>query len=154
MIAGGHKILRQFAENGLAIVMDAAGFAVHQRGGAHHLAAESIANGLMAKANAKNRDFARELADDVDRSEEHTSELQSPVHLVCLHSFPTRRSSDLNDSGWPQNPAAVCGKWSCYRDGCGWFCRASARGRAPPCRRKHSQWPDGQGKRQESGFCP
>src|SRR5690348_11008746 len=54
------------------------------------------------------------------RSEEHTSELQSPVHLVCrlllekkktnnavfyvyvygdhrdLHSFPTRRSSDLN----------------------------------------------------------
>src|SRR5690348_1980442 len=41
------------------------------------------------------------------RSEEHTSELQSPVHLVCrlllevfshprdLHSFPTRRSSDL-----------------------------------------------------------
>src|SRR5690348_14204028 len=30
------------------------------------------------------------------RSEEHTSELQSPVHLVCLHSFPTRRSSDLS----------------------------------------------------------
>src|SRR5690348_12508706 len=29
------------------------------------------------------------------RSEEHTSELQSPVHLVDLHSFPTRRSSDL-----------------------------------------------------------
>src|SRR5438876_1194011 len=29
------------------------------------------------------------------RSEEHTSELQSPVHL---HSFPTRRSSDLTYS--------------------------------------------------------
>src|SRR5690348_6385209 len=29
------------------------------------------------------------------RSEEHTSELQSPVHLVYLRSFPTRRSSDL-----------------------------------------------------------
>src|SRR5437867_2381282 len=41
------------------------------------------------------------------RSEEHTSELQSPYDLVCrllleelhttldLHSFPTRRSSDL-----------------------------------------------------------
>src|SRR5687768_1165168 len=41
------------------------------------------------------------------RSEEHTSELQSRLHLVCrlllerygdhrdLHSFPTRRSSDL-----------------------------------------------------------
>src|SRR5947208_862276 len=44
------------------------------------------------------------------RSEEHTSELQSPDHLVCrlllekspnprvLHSFPTRRSSDLLSS--------------------------------------------------------
>src|SRR5438552_2027558 len=44
------------------------------------------------------------------RSEEHTSELQSPDHLVCrlllecavptpaLHSFPTRRSSDLSAS--------------------------------------------------------
>src|SRR5690348_16350024 len=30
------------------------------------------------------------------RSEEHTSELQSPVHLVDLPSFPTRRSSDLS----------------------------------------------------------
>src|SRR5690625_307227 len=29
------------------------------------------------------------------RSEEHTSELQSRGHLVYLHSFPTRRSSDL-----------------------------------------------------------
>src|SRR5688500_2096232 len=35
---------------------------------------------------------------DATRSEEHTSELQSPCNLVCrstLHSFPTRRSSDL-----------------------------------------------------------
>src|SRR5699024_940889 len=30
-----------------------------------------------------------------DRSEEHTSELQSRFDLVALHSFPTRRSSDL-----------------------------------------------------------
>src|SRR5437899_953071 len=32
-----------------------------------------------------------------NRSEEHTSELQSLRHLVCLYflSFPTRRSSDL-----------------------------------------------------------
>src|SRR5438046_2627319 len=33
-----------------------------------------------------------------NRSEEHTSELQSLTNLVCrldLHSFPTRRSSDL-----------------------------------------------------------
>src|SRR5574339_352366 len=30
-----------------------------------------------------------------DRSEEHTSELQSPGDHLYLHSFPTRRSSDL-----------------------------------------------------------
>src|SRR5437762_1215150 len=45
---------------------------------------------------------------DLSRSEEHTSELQSPMYLVCrlllekpaarplTPSFPTRRSSDLN----------------------------------------------------------
>src|SRR5438309_922970 len=32
------------------------------------------------------------------RSEEHTSELQSQFHLVDIHSFPTRRSSDLNEN--------------------------------------------------------
>src|SRR5437660_837088 len=34
------------------------------------------------------------------RSEEHTSELQSRGHLVFLHSFPTRRSSDLIHSSF------------------------------------------------------
>src|SRR5437879_5805130 len=46
----------------------------------------------------------------IGRSEEHTSELQSPMYLVCrlllehhlhspnLHPFPTRRSSDLIDA--------------------------------------------------------
>src|SRR5690348_1750337 len=59
------------------------------------------------------------------RSEEHTSELQSPVHLVCrlllecyadprdLHSFPTRRSSDLSSPAadrrtWPGPSRASC----------------------------------------------
>src|SRR5690348_2845395 len=37
------------------------------------------------------------------RSEEHTSELQSPVHLVALLSFPTRRSSDLDRGGGPDH---------------------------------------------------
>src|SRR5690625_5149001 len=32
----------------------------------------------------------------MDRSEEHTSELQSRGHLVHLYCFPTRRSSDLH----------------------------------------------------------
>src|SRR5206468_714722 len=51
-----------------------------------------------------------------DRSEEHTSELQSRSDLVCRlllerssvhpdpHSFPTRRSSDLGILAQPQNP--------------------------------------------------
>src|SRR5689334_19926442 len=51
-----------------------------------------------------------------ERSEEHTSELQSQFHLVCrlllesidnnidLYIFPTRRSSDLCDSGNPYEP--------------------------------------------------
>src|SRR5437762_2194345 len=49
---------------------------------------------------------------DAVRSEEHTSELQSPMYLVCRHrallSFPTRRSSDLalsQDSRWPPTAA-------------------------------------------------
>src|SRR5437763_1790751 len=47
----------------------------------------------------------RQVAGPRDRSEEHTSELQSPMYLVCrllrarlhraLHPLPTRRSSDL-----------------------------------------------------------
>src|SRR5437879_5428167 len=47
-----------------------------------------------------------------DRSEEHTSELQSPMYLVCRlllasghpsprPSFPTRRSSDLDSESRP-----------------------------------------------------
>src|SRR5688500_16622729 len=47
------------------------------------------------------------------RSEEHTSELQSPCNLVCrllvsLHSFPTRRSSDLFDG---RDLPAVVAEW-------------------------------------------
>src|SRR5699024_3214091 len=39
----------------------------------------------------------KEVSDYItDRSEEHTSELQSRFDLVYLNSFPTRRSSDLN----------------------------------------------------------
>src|SRR5437879_2231922 len=35
--------------------------------------------------------------DILTRSEEHTSELQSPIYLVPSHSLPTRRSSDLSE---------------------------------------------------------
>src|SRR5690606_39126012 len=60
------------------------------------------------------RDFA------AARSEEHTSELQSRENLVCrllleknsdcleLHSFPTRRSSDLSRCGWSSTAPTSC----------------------------------------------
>src|ERR1700756_569233 len=66
MVTRGYEILGQFAKNGFAIVMDSAGFAVHQRRSAYHITSERVANGLMAEANSKDRDFPRELADDVD----------------------------------------------------------------------------------------
>src|SRR5438034_84820 len=52
------------------------------------------------------------------RSEEHTSELQSHSDLVCLHSFPTRRSSDLIGSVYRR-----LGKWQMALDE---FYRAAA----------------------------
>src|SRR5947208_2055263 len=57
------------------------------------------------------------------RSEEHTSELQSPDHLVCrlplehyahcsaLHSFPTRRSSDLRQVHARRVPRLLDPEW-------------------------------------------
>src|SRR6202049_2669499 len=65
MVTRGYEILRQFAKNGFAVVMDSAGFAVHQRRSAYHIASERVANGLMAEANSKDGDLPGELADDV-----------------------------------------------------------------------------------------
>src|SRR5437867_778225 len=62
----------------------------------------------------------------MDRSEEHTSELQSPYDLVCRHSldlysFPTRRSSDLwfssnedlaQGKDWPRPRGWASRHWS------------------------------------------
>src|SRR5437016_2641750 len=66
MVACGHEVLWKFAKNGLAIVMDTAGLAVHQGRGAHYFAAECVTNGLMAKTNSQDWYFAGELADDVN----------------------------------------------------------------------------------------
>ena len=46
--------------------MDAAGLAVHQLGRAHDAAAEGLADGLMAEANAEQRHLAGKAADHVD----------------------------------------------------------------------------------------
>src|ERR1039458_10186090 len=57
--------------------------------------------GAPARLHPDGRGPVRHAVFLQDRSEEHTSELQSLRHLVCppqpypLHSFPTRRSSDL-----------------------------------------------------------
>src|SRR5574339_297163 len=45
------------------------------------------------------------------RSEEHTSELQSPGDLLDLHSFPTRRSSDLLLACLARTIAAESNRW-------------------------------------------
>src|SRR5437762_953543 len=68
--------------------------------------------------------------DDIARSEEHTSELQSPMYLVCRlllervppqdpHSFPTRRSSDLRSE-------TRCGRRPQHRR-CWWPARSEFR---------------------------
>src|SRR5437879_5751329 len=61
----------------------------------------------IIKSHPQFKEPEKQLQPIVVRSEEHTSELQSPMYLVCrllleayhirrhLHSFPTRRSSDL-----------------------------------------------------------
>src|ERR1039458_6479754 len=45
-----------------------------------------------------------------DRSEEHTSELQSLRHLVFRLSFPTRRSSDLFPTAQPGRASPCFGQ--------------------------------------------
>src|ERR1035438_10321443 len=75
----------------------------------------AFSNSAMAASRVAfnaNASFASafKIAPTIDRSEEHTSELQSLRHLVCrlphrdLHSFPTRRSSDLPSPTrpWPR----------------------------------------------------
>src|SRR5713101_2359732 len=57
---------RQAAEDGLAIVLNLAGFAVHQVLRAHHLAAEGCADRLVSEADSEHGHFAREVADQFD----------------------------------------------------------------------------------------
>ena len=66
MIAGGGHGRGESAEDGLAVVLDRAGLAVHQVLGADDLSAESGADGLMSEADAEHGNFAGEVADDVD----------------------------------------------------------------------------------------
>src|SRR6267378_2601339 len=68
MVAGrGHR-RGQAAKDGLAIVLDLTGFAVHQVLRAHHLPAEGRADGLVSEADSEQRhiSLAREMADQFD----------------------------------------------------------------------------------------
>src|SRR5690606_39403450 len=72
-----------------AAMRDRRGLAVHHGFCPDHLAAEGLADGLVAQADAENGAFAGKVADrryrdaGLRRSEEHTSELQSREKLVC-----------------------------------------------------------------------
>jgi len=66
VIAGRGHGRGESAKDGLAVVLDGAGLAVHQVFGADDLSAKSCADGLMSEADAKHGNFAGEVADDVD----------------------------------------------------------------------------------------
>ena len=51
VVARGGEGVGELAENGFSIVMNLAGFAVKNFGGANHFAAESLAHGLVTEAN-------------------------------------------------------------------------------------------------------
>ena len=54
------------AENAGAGMADRRELAVHRRGRAHHLAAEGIADRLMAEADAEDRDLAGSRGDEIE----------------------------------------------------------------------------------------
>ena len=57
VVARGHKILRQILENRFAVVMDAAGLAVHDFRRADHLPSKRLSDRLMAQAHSQNRNL-------------------------------------------------------------------------------------------------
>src|SRR5947207_2149454 len=81
------------------------------------------------------------MDEDDERSEEHTSELQSHSDHVHLHSFPPRRSSDLQPILAMRRPAGRAGRQRRARSSrCGDRCyseetKAYSRDRVPERRR-------------------
>ena len=66
VVARRHKILRQILEDRFVVVMNAAGFAVHDLRRADDLPPERVSDGLMAEAHAEDRNLPREAPDHVD----------------------------------------------------------------------------------------
>lgn len=65
VITGGCEGLRQVFEDGLAAVLDDGGLAMHQAPGADDIAAEDMADALMAQADAEDRRALAKGLDDV-----------------------------------------------------------------------------------------
>src|SRR6185437_5111592 len=63
VVAGGGEGLGQAAEDGLAVVLDHAGLAVHQHLGADDAGAKGLTDALMAEADAEDGDAAGEVLD-------------------------------------------------------------------------------------------
>jgi hypothetical protein len=66
VIARGGQWIGEALENPLVVVVDLVGLAVHQPFGPHDDAARRLANGLMAEADAEERDLAHEFLDALD----------------------------------------------------------------------------------------
>src|SRR5208282_1717461 len=66
VIARSSHRRRDAAEDGLAVVLDGAGLAVHQRASADDLPAESLADGLVAEAHAQHRGAPGKMPDQFD----------------------------------------------------------------------------------------
>lgn len=64
VVAGGREGVRDVAEHPLPVVIDLRGLAVHDLPGADDLAAKRFADGLMAEADAEQRDVALRGVDE------------------------------------------------------------------------------------------
>src|SRR6266404_1194759 len=66
MVARGGEGVGEFAEDIFAVMMNLAGFAVEQFGGANDFAAERRADSLVAETNAEDRKFSSEAANQIN----------------------------------------------------------------------------------------
>ena len=66
VVAGSRHRHGQAFKNGLVVVNHGTGFAVHEVGGSHYVAAERLADCLMPEANTEHRHFSREATNQFD----------------------------------------------------------------------------------------
>ena len=85
MVAGGLEGVFQASEDGLAVVVDHGGFAVHKSVGPDDAGSEAMADALMTQTNAEQRDLASEVFN----------------HLVGYASLQGRAGAGRdNHAGW------------------------------------------------------